>query len=141
MWDPQGKYLTGGSSESNSGAGKVYRHAGTDLVTRFADQFAVWSFQSNDVAHPIAATLLRLPLRTKEQAHCSTLCNVRMSYHTLSLGLAPTLPYIRCHTSFGHITCSLLHHSGCLMLHLLSCCMSSEGDTGLAIDILDSCGC
>ncbi|EFJ44918.1 hypothetical protein VOLCADRAFT_118510 [Volvox carteri f. nagariensis] len=81
MFDPSGIYLgsgtgsTAGSGGGGGGAGrgrggalspraKQYKHASSDLLSTFADQFAVWSFADEyDIRSPINATLLRLPLR------------------------------------------------------------------------------
>jgi sacsin len=61
---------SGASSGSGStGHAKQYRHAGTDLPRRFADQFSVWDWAGKeDITAPINATLLRLPLRTAAMA-------------------------------------------------------------------------
>ncbi len=73
---------SGASSSSTTtttatGHAKQYRHAGTDLPRRFADQFSVWDWastekQSIDINKPINATLLRLPLRTASLAATDT---------------------------------------------------------------------
>jgi len=55
------------SMSSSTGHAKQYRHAGTDLPHRFADQFSVWDWageKDSRITSPINATLLRLPLRT-----------------------------------------------------------------------------
>lgn len=50
--------------------------AGTPLPERFADQFAPWDFGSADVARGCSGTLLRLALRTPEQAAASGVSKV-----------------------------------------------------------------
>lgn len=80
IFDPSAKYLAmeggaGGGADrretaamQGTGHAKQYRHAGTDLPRRFADQFAVWDWAGEgDISRPVNATLLRLPLRTGEQ--------------------------------------------------------------------------
>ena len=81
IFDPSAKYLImdgslGGGDprdaaevQGSTGHAKQYRHAGTDLPRRFADQFSVWDWAGEgvDVSRPVNATLLRLPLRSEKQ--------------------------------------------------------------------------
>ena len=68
MWDPQGAYLLPpAGAPPGAPVAKQYRHVGSDLPARFADQFAVWGFGGGDVRRRTSATLIRLPLRTAEQ--------------------------------------------------------------------------
>lgn len=64
MWDPTGCHLSRGSNP----VGKQYHHTGTDLPSRFSDQFDPWDFAGADVKSGYDGTLLRLPLRTAAQA-------------------------------------------------------------------------
>ena len=86
IFDPSGAHLAmeavknsipdggggGGTSTntSNNGHAKQYRHAGTDLPRQFADQFTVWDWATGveDVGVRVQSTLLRLPLRSADQA-------------------------------------------------------------------------
>ncbi|KXZ55127.1 hypothetical protein GPECTOR_3g279 [Gonium pectorale] len=77
MFDPSGVYLGGGggggegrgaSARSRVAGGtpraKQYVHVNSDLLSTFADQFAVWSFaEGYDIHGHVPGTLLRLPLR------------------------------------------------------------------------------
>ena len=85
IWDPHGHYLSAsGKKGSSSSAAKQYHHVGgeSNLVARFADQFAAWDFggPSADVRSKIDCTLIRLPLRSISQAQSSALCTVRPVY-------------------------------------------------------------
>jgi hypothetical protein len=86
MWDPHGRHL-GAAASAGKGAGKAYALAGdgAELVGRFRDQFSPWDF-----AGPLGGprTLLRLPLRTPDQAAVSDICKVgpllRLAAHALT---------------------------------------------------------
>ena len=60
----------------------------SDLVARFADQFAAWDFggSSVDIRSKTDCTLIRLPLRSDSQAQSSSVCAVRY-LHTLMMCL------------------------------------------------------
>jgi hypothetical protein len=63
------------SSSAATGHAKQYRHAGTDLPRRFADQFSVWDWAGADdsnISSPIKSTLIRLPLRSASLAATET---------------------------------------------------------------------
>jgi hypothetical protein len=54
-----------------SGVGKQYRHAGSDLSSRFADQFSVWKscgISGPAVGRAVQGTIIRLALRSESQA-------------------------------------------------------------------------
>lgn len=85
MFDPQARYLrssTGGSPPPEPGAfpvGKRYLHLESELAERFADQFSVWDFSRQDIKRRVQGCLMRLPLRTPEQAALSVICKVPAS--------------------------------------------------------------
>lgn len=59
-------------------SGRSYKCGGTDLRAKYRDQFAPWSFlpaATLDRSDPV--TLLRLPLRTQEQAEANPIWQVR----------------------------------------------------------------
>lgn len=63
IWDPKGCHI--GAGRGQEAAGKQFKHVGSDLPVRFADQFAVWDFgQGVSTASP--DTLIRVPLRTED---------------------------------------------------------------------------
>eukprot|EP00798_Chlamydomonas_sp_ICE-L_P006706 gene6706-3376_t len=65
MWDPSGRQLAqSADSVDVAPRAKLYRHADSDLITNFSDQFSPWDFAGEgvDVSKPVGLTLLRLPL-------------------------------------------------------------------------------
>ncbi|GLI60510.1 hypothetical protein VaNZ11_002673 [Volvox africanus] len=90
MFDPSGAYLGAGGAGAATGSAsaargrggggggggtaanpraKQYVHVSSDLLSTFADQFAVWSFADGyDIRSQVNATLLRLPLRRASPA-------------------------------------------------------------------------
>ncbi|KAK9798935.1 hypothetical protein WJX73_003884 [Symbiochloris irregularis] len=86
MWDPQAMYLKPDDS-GGSEVGKRFQHAGSDLVTKFEHQFVPWRFAGMDVGQEINATLIRLPLRTAEQATMSKLSVAAPTIEDVSKGL------------------------------------------------------
>ena len=84
MWDPHGRHLSAaGSAAAPAGAGKQYAlmGEGAELVQRFRDQFAPWDFAGGAQRRRAARTLLRLPLRTPDQAEASDICKVTQDLH------------------------------------------------------------
>eukprot|EP00803_Ostreobium_quekettii_P010692 evm.model.scf_230.1 EVM.evm.TU.scf_230.1 scf_230:55-29919(-) len=78
MWDPTGKLL-GVSTSDHAPQGRHYKLVGCDLKDRFQDQFAVWSFAEVDVGKFVNGTLIRLPLRMRDQGITSPICKMVMS--------------------------------------------------------------
>jgi hypothetical protein len=74
FFDPAGKYVMtepGECDGAHAGTARQYRHAGTDLPSRFADQFSplCWDGSESGVGGGGESTLIRLPLRTKTAKH------------------------------------------------------------------------
>ena len=68
---------------AGSESGRSYKCGGSDLRAKYRDQFAPWSFLpavAPDRGDPV--TLLRLPLRTQQQAEHNALWQVRR-HHSL----------------------------------------------------------
>ena len=70
IWDPKGCHI--GAGRGQEAAGKQFKHVGSDLPVRFADQFAVWDF-GQDVSTASPDTLIRVPLRTDVQSPLTTM--------------------------------------------------------------------
>ena len=67
IWDPVGRHLQYSAGKAQAaGCAKSYRHVGSSLPGRFADQFAPWAFAGDSVHHDANATLMRLALRSTE---------------------------------------------------------------------------
>ena len=67
VWDPTGRHLHYSPGRGPAkGAAKSYRHVGSSLPSRFADQYAPWAFGGDAVERNVNGTLLRLALRGEE---------------------------------------------------------------------------
>lgn len=75
IWDPQARYLKADEAGSTS-VGKKFQHVNSDLVSQFGHQYVPWQFAGLDIKRQANATLIRLPLRTAEQAKLSKLSEV-----------------------------------------------------------------
>ena len=79
VWDPIGSHMHYSSGKSPAkGSAKSYRHVGSNLPSRFADQYAPWAFGGDTVEQNIFGTLLRLPLR--QEGTAEGLANVRQQH-------------------------------------------------------------
>ena len=69
VWDPTGRHLHYSPGRGPAkGVAKSYRHVGSSLPSRFADQYAPWAFGDDTVEQDVNGTLLRLALRQEEGA-------------------------------------------------------------------------
>ena len=75
IWDPSASYLRA-DDPGITAVGKKFQHVGSDLVTQFQHQFRPFAFSGLDMDSEANATLIRLPLRTQEQAKMSKLAKV-----------------------------------------------------------------
>ena len=89
IWDPKGCHI--GAGRGQEAAGKQFKHVGSDLPVRFADQFAVWDF-GQDVSTPSPDTLIRVPLRTDVQSAVTTRVQARTPPARLPCQLRPLRP-------------------------------------------------
>ena len=86
IWDPKGCHI--GAGRGQEAAGKQFKHVGSDLPVRFADQFAVWDFgQGVSTASP--DTLIRVPLRTEVQSALITMAQAKTPLAPLPCQLRP----------------------------------------------------
>lgn len=93
MWDPCGTYISSTRADAPAEAtAKQYRHVGSDLPTRFADQFSPWSFAPVDVTRYCEGLMIRLALRDTalpggvSQVRCTTLW-LSMHHHCNTSGV------------------------------------------------------
>lgn len=66
------------TSAACSGASRDFEVAGSDLSSRFPDQFSCWDFAGHtDLVSPMNATLVRIPLRPSNSLAENPIVEVR----------------------------------------------------------------